>query len=186
MELSRILLFILYLGTTWGLTNPLQSRNPWGSKPWQQGKEAHGELRLDLSIALALENTAMAIESLTSIADPASQKYVQYSTAAEVAGIIKPSLAATRNVSNWLKSLGIDDERVTQSRDAGHLHLSLTVHEAGRLLETKFHYFTSPETGEQQISCHVYHIPESLSEHIDYITSSASVPVLNKRLPTRE
>ena len=185
MELSQILLFILYLGNTGVWANALQPRSPWGSKPWHQGEKAHGELQIHLSIALALDNTDLAIESLKSIADPASPKYGQHWTAAEVARNIRPSSAARRNVSSWLKSLEIDDERVTQSHDAGSLHLSLTVHEAARLLETTFHYFTSPETGEQQISCSVYHIPESLSEHIDYITSSASVPILNKRSPTR-
>ncbi|KAL8914576.1 MAG: hypothetical protein Q9172_007052 [Xanthocarpia lactea] len=120
MELSQILLFILYLGNTGVLANALPPRSPWGSKPWHQGKKAHGELQIHLSIALALDNTYLAIGSLKSIADPGSpEKTGQHWTAAEVARNIKPSSAAMGYVSNWFKSLEIDDERVTQSHDAG-------------------------------------------------------------------
>ena len=180
MAFSRnFLLLGIILCASCGIVSALQARSPWGASPWIQGKEAHGELQLDISIALALKNTDLAAEALMSISDPNSPKYGQHWTAAEVARITRPSSSASLHVSNWLRSIAIDDARVTRSSDESYLHLSLTAHEAGRLLSTKFHYFTNPATGEQQISCHKYHVPDSISIHVDYVTVSASTPTHN-------
>ncbi|KAF3927832.1 Aorsin [Dactylellina cionopaga] len=182
VAMLRPLLFIYFLANShYVFAATLQRRSPWGNTDWKQDREAHGSVALDVSIALVMENIELGIESLLSISDPASAKFGQHWTAQEVARILKPTSYTFTTVLEWLKSSGIHGNRVLPSRDKGRLHLNLTVFEASKLLETEFHHFTSGETGEERVACHIYHLPQSLDEHIDYITATASIPTHKRR-----
>jgi len=177
MAIITLLLFILCLCGTDVSASGIRRKTLWASHEWDQGKDAHDGLKLDVAIALRLSDMGSAVKSLLSISDPTSASYGHYWTAKEVAQRFSPTPHATSLTLDWLESFGIDKGRFTRSRDGGHIHLSVTVREASMLLGTKFHHFTNRDTEEQHIACHHYHLPRSLSGHIDYVTASASVSV---------
>lgn len=90
--------------------------------------------------------------------------------------MFEPRPNAVSEVLKWLGESGIDQNHVKFSYAGDHLSLDLSVREATFLLETTFHHQTHQVTGQEQIACQHYYIPESLAGSIDYILAASPAP----------
>ena len=82
-------------------------------------------------------------------------------------------MASTESISavrSWLTDSGIADERIELSAGMNWMHLDATVAEVERLLQTKYKFYKHTETGQMQIACQEYSIPEYLQKHVDFVT----------------
>ncbi|KAI0433440.1 peptidase S8/S53 domain-containing protein [Xylaria sp. FL1042] len=160
---------------------------------WNRGHEADANQLLRVSIALTVQNAHLGVETLLRISDPTSPDYSQHLSARDVARMFEPKPNAVSDVMKWLGESGIDQSQVNSSYGGDHLYLNLSIQEASLLLETTFYHQTHQETGQEQIACEHYHIPESLSGSIDYILAASPVKthqqvsrqqvVLNDKVP---
>ncbi|KAH8728721.1 peptidase S8/S53 domain-containing protein, partial [Phaeosphaeriaceae sp. PMI808] len=124
-------------------------------------------------------------EALLRISDPTSPEYGQHLSAKDVARIFEPSPNAVSGVMKWLGDSGIGQHHVKLSYGGDRLSLDLSVREAALLLETTFYHQTHQETGQEQIACQYYHIPEALAGSIDYILA-ASLVLTHRQIPRQQ
>jgi tripeptidyl-peptidase-1 len=120
---------------------------------WEQAYEADADYVLQVSIALAIQNTDLGVETLLQISDPTSPDYGQHLSAEDVFQMFRPKPDAISGVMEWLGVSGVDQRRISFSHGGGHLTLDLTVQEATSLLQTTSHYQKHQETGQEQIAC---------------------------------
>lgn len=72
-------------------------------------------------------------------------------------------------VKVWLKSAGIDVERIGNSQSMGWLTFDATIDEAEKLLDTKYHIYEHEETGQPHVACEEYKIPAHLKDKVDFV-----------------
>jgi tripeptidyl-peptidase-1 len=137
---------------------------------WTRGPGLHGEARLPVRIALAQSNLDKADEFLMDVSHPDSPNFGKHWTAKQVAEAFAPSDKTVASVVEWLVEAGIHSGRVKQSRGLNWVHADLTVHEAERLLKTKYYEYIHTETGQTHIACEAYTVPEEIQKHVDFIT----------------
>jgi tripeptidyl-peptidase-1 len=169
------LLFIFIL-ITYTQATLLRRESVLGLSDWTWGYEADMSQWLQISIALRVQDTNLAVETLLRISDPASPEYGQYLSATEVARLFKPNDNAIPGVLKWLSDSGIDQSYISFSYGGSHLSLYLPTQKAALLLQTTFYHQIHPETRQERIACQYYHIPQPLTESIDYILTTTSIP----------
>ena len=174
--MMRFLPLLLGVLSRYALANLLRRESPLGLNQWIQDHEADANLLVRLSIALKIQNADLGVETLLRISDPASPDYGKHLSAQDVAHMFEPNPNAVPSVMKWLGDSGIDTSHATLSYSDDHISLSLSIQEATLLLETTFYHQTHQETGQEQIACQHYHIPESLAGSIDYILAASPVP----------
>ncbi|KAG7006627.1 tripeptidyl-peptidase SED1 [Physcia stellaris] len=99
--------------------------------------------------------------------------------------MFEPKPNAVSDVMKWLGESGIDQSHVKLSYVGDRLSLNLSVQEAALLLETTFYHHTHWKTGQEQIACQYYHVPESLAASIDYILAASPVPT-HQQIPRQQ
>jgi tripeptidyl-peptidase-1 len=147
---------------------------------WDQSHEADADHVLQMSIALAIQNTDLGVDTLLRISDPDSPDYGQHLSAEDVVRMFRPGPNALPGVMEWLGKYGIEENRVNLSYGGDRLSLELSVQEAAMLLATKFYHQSHRETGQEQIAAQHYFIPKSLAGSIDYIAAASHVPTQKK------
>ncbi|KAL9623206.1 MAG: hypothetical protein Q9160_002521 [Pyrenula sp. 1 TL-2023] len=135
---------------------------------WKHRKLSHNEV-LPMRVALTQPNLEQGYKYLMEVAHPTSEKFGQHWTSKEVAETFAPKKETIDAVTNWLVAAGISRERISQSQSLGWLNFHLNVAEAERLLKTEYHLYKH-KSGTPQVACSDYSIPESVREHIDFIT----------------
>ena len=136
---------------------------------WRRIERLNGSYVLPLRIALVQTNLDKAEEYLLSVSDPTSEDYGKHWSAEKIANTFKPSNETVNAVLTWLVHAGIGLQRIKQSQSLGWLQLNVTVNEAQYLLKTEYFKFKHT-SGAPHIGCTAYHIPESVRNHIDFIT----------------
>lgn len=145
--------------------------------------------QLQMRIALTQQNLQHSEDFLMSVSDPISPLFAQHWTPEKITSTFAPSEESIEYVTKWLIYSGVDAEQIARSRDGGWLHFPIGVNEAEGLLRAKYHVYSDEVTGEKQLACESYSIPESVKEHIDFIMPtvhliprpSKSARSLNKR-----
>lgn len=169
--------FSLLGATVWATTIPsrqiIHEKRVVSSEAWLKGERLHPEEPIPLRIALSQANLEHGHEYLLSVSHPTSPNYGRHWTAEEVANAFSPSEETTDKVTQWLLSSGIAVERIL--RTPGSLTVGVSVGEAERLLKTEYHGFRHADTGHKQAACDQYHVPDSLKQHIDFITPGISL-----------
>lgn len=135
---------------------------------WKHRKLAKDEV-LPMRVALTQPNLEEGYKYLMEVAHPTSEKFGQHWTSKEVAETFAPRKETIDVVTDWLVTAGIPRERISQSQSLGWLNFHLSVAEAERLLKTEYHLYKH-KSGTPQVACSDYSIPESVREHIDFIT----------------
>lgn len=92
-----------------------------------------------------------------------------------------PSDESVQAVKNWLTTSGINDTRITLSKNKGWLAFIASSEEAESLLHTNFYEYRDSETNDTAIVSERYHVPRDIQEHIDYITPGIRFPFFRKR-----
>jgi len=109
-------------------------------------------------------------ELMAEVSYPDSPRFGQWYSAEEIVELFAPPQEAVDGVRLWLEDAGIAAERISQSANKQWIQFDANVHEAERLLKTKYFQFEHEATGSRHVACDEYHLPGHLSEHVDYIT----------------
>ncbi|KAI1198898.1 peptidase S8/S53 domain-containing protein [Nemania serpens] len=173
--MKKVVLSLLCVFDAYAAAAILRQKNSIDLNQWNRGFKADASQSLRVSIALAIQNVDVGVETLLRISDPTSPDYAQHLSAQEVARMFEPDPDTVPDVMKWLEDSGIDTGHVELSHGGGHLSLSLSVQAATSLLQTTFYHHTHKETGQEHIICESYHIPESLVTSIDYILAASPV-----------
>ena len=181
----RSLLLLLHVISRYAGANLLRQESSLDLSQWDRGHEADANRLLQVSIALTIHNADLGVETLLRISDPTSPDYGQHLSAEDVARMFEPKPDAISDVVKWLGESRIDKSHVNFSYGGDRLSLNLSVQEATLLLGTTFYHQTHQETGQEQIACQYYHIPESLAGSIDYILASSTVPT-HQQIPRQQ
>ena len=171
----KCLLLLLFKITVCVGTDLLRLESSLGLDQMNWGHEADAEQLLHASIALKIQNADLGVEALLRISDPTSPEYGRFLSAEDVAAVFKPTPNTISDVMEWLGQSGLDQSHVNISHGGDRLSLNLSVKEATRLLQTTFYHQIHRETGQEQITCQYYHIPEPLAGSIDYILAASPV-----------
>lgn len=107
---------------------------------------------------------------LMEVSHPQSERYGQWYSPEEIIEMFAPPQHAVDGVTQWLHDSGISPERVSHSVNKQWIQFDAKVHEAERLLKTKYYHYEHLPTGNEHVACDEYHVPEHLSEHVDYVT----------------
>lgn len=78
---------------------------------------------------------------LSSRSHPDSPKYRQHYTSEEINDLFAPSSTSVSTVRQWLESVGVAAERVSQSLNKQWLQFDATVEELESLLQAKYHVY---------------------------------------------
>jgi tripeptidyl-peptidase-1 len=73
-------------------------------------------------------------------------------------------------VNMWLVDAGIHKARIRQSASLNWIEVNTTIFEAEKLLKTEYHIFDHMISGQPQVACHEYHLPQHVTKHVDFIT----------------
>jgi tripeptidyl-peptidase-1 len=181
----RSLPFLLYSFSAYAGATLLRQESSLNLDQWHRGHEADSNLLLRISIAMTIQNVNFGVEALLRISDPSSPHYSHYLSAKDVARMFAPRPDAVSDVFKWLRESGIDMTLVSLSHGGSHLSLSLSVQQATLLLKTTFYHQVHQKTGQEEIACQDYYLPESLARSIDYILTSSSVPT-HRQIPRHQ
>ena len=136
---------------------------------WKKHERIPSHEVIPIRFALAQKNLHKADEYLMDVANPESPNYGKHWTAKQVAETFAPDEESVDTVTTWLKTSGVDPERIQKSQSLGWLALNATVLEAESLLKTKY-YIHKHTTGKPQVGCSEYSVPAHVQPHIDFIT----------------
>lgn len=89
-------------------------------------------------------------------------------SAEKIANTFAPSKHTADQVESWLLNFGISPDRLSFSKGRNWIQFDATVAEAEALLQTEYHAYEHSEGG-YRVACDEYHVPEGLSQHIDFI-----------------
>ncbi|KAM3086466.1 hypothetical protein ACMFMF_000415 [Clarireedia jacksonii] len=137
---------------------------------WRRENQLAREQHLPMRIALKQSNLHNAEAFLMDISHPSSPNFGNHWSAKKVAETFAPSTESVNAVIQWLGEAGITSERAKQSQGLNWIQANVTVAEAESLLNTKYYAYTHSESGQTHVACEDYSVPESIREHIDFIT----------------
>ncbi|KAH8671471.1 putative protease S8 tripeptidyl peptidase I [Xylariales sp. PMI_506] len=138
------------------------------SARWNKRDRVLPHKRLPVRIGLAQSNLDKAEDFILDISHPKSPNYGRHWTADEVIEAFKPSDKSVEAVREWLASHDI--LHVTHSDNKGWLAFDAPASKVESLLRTEFYEHEDKETGGIIPATDKYHVPQSIQEHIDYIT----------------
>ncbi|KAI9722688.1 MAG: hypothetical protein M1812_001619 [Candelaria pacifica] len=136
---------------------------------WFKRSRPEGHLIIPMRIALTQSNLHLGDEFLMNVADPSSPNFGRHWNAKEVAEKFAPSKETVAAVEEWLAHSDIPLNSISTSQGLNWLNFNITVSRAESLLKTQYHVYQHA-TGQPHIACESYSIPETLREHVDFIT----------------
>ncbi|KAI4726541.1 aorsin [Aureobasidium sp. EXF-10728] len=123
---------------------------------------------LPMRIGLAQSNLKKGHDLLMDVSIHNSPNYGKYYTAEQVNEIFAPAKASIDSVMDWLASHNVNG--ISLSANKQWLQFDAPVEVAEKLFKTDYHVYEHATSGGKNVACDEYHVPEHLSEHIDYIT----------------
>lgn len=126
--------------------------------------------QIEMRIAITQQNVHRGEEFLMEVSDPASSLFGQHWSKEQIAKTFSPSEASIEAVKSWLVASGIDKDQIVPSRDGGWLIFPIGLSSAEDLLQAKYRVYTDSQTGDSQLACDSYSVPQSIRSHIDFIT----------------
>lgn len=73
-------------------------------------------------------------------------------------------------VRSWLVDAGIGADRIKLSQGMNWLSFMATVSEAEQIFKTEYFIFEHTTSGQPQIACHEYHLPQHVARMVDFVT----------------
>ncbi|KAI8976705.1 subtilisin-like protein [Trametes punicea] len=118
-------------------------------------------------LALKPSNTTGLIKSLLDVSDPASSKYGQHLSKAEVDQLVAPQPESVQTVTNWLKNNGITPEVYSSAGDM--LRIQLPTEQANTLFNANFSTYVHEKTNTTMVRTLSYSLPADVSEHVSFV-----------------
>ena len=147
----------------------------------QRGQRVEGDSIVTFRIGLKQSNLEYGYEYITNVSDPSSSDYGKLWTAEDVRNTFAPSKESTDSVRGWLASSGVG--KVTEKK--GFLSFETTVDHAEQLMQSAYYEHEDRQTGAVRIGCDEYHLPEHISQHVDFITPGVALssPLKKRSIP---
>ncbi|CDO70468.1 hypothetical protein BN946_scf184569.g11 [Trametes cinnabarina] len=144
-------------------------------------------------LALKPGNTSGLIKSLLDVSDPASSKYGQHLSKAEVDQLVAPPAESVQTVTSWLKNNGIDAEAYSSAGDM--LRIQISPAQANTLFNANFSTYVHEKTNTTMVRTLSYSLPADVNEHLAFVypttqfipppTRKADVRIV-QRLPAKK
>ncbi|KAF7197253.1 Aorsin [Pseudocercospora fuligena] len=144
---------------------------------WSRNGRVHSRSIVPLRIALTQQNLddETGYQKLMEVSDPDSPRYGQYLSSKEVHSMFAPSADAAKDVSDWLIEAGIDQDDILEFENKAWLAAHIPAEKFEQLFHAELHEYEHKATGELKIGCDVYHVPERIRKHIDYVTPGVAL-----------
>ena len=144
---------------------------------WTRQWIAPRDGRIKLHIALRQEDEGHDIErQLLQISDPRSSRFREYLAFDQAAYMSAPERHSVRAVEFWLWKYDLLQD---SSLYGGLFEIDTTIRGAERLLNTT--YFIWTDGTRDVIRTELFHLPDEVAAHIDFVTPTTTFP---KRAPT--
>ncbi|KAG9312126.1 hypothetical protein JVU11DRAFT_7414 [Chiua virens] len=138
---------------------------------WMLKRRHDPSAPLPLRFALAQRNIDDIGKYLMEVSHPESANYGKHWSAGNVLETFAPSDEAIDAVRSWLLESGVESDRIRLTSNKGWIEVTSTVEEAERLLQAKYNLY-SHTSGKKHVACDVYHLPENVAPHVDFVTPS--------------
>ncbi|KAG8221268.1 peptidase S8/S53 domain-containing protein [Butyriboletus roseoflavus] len=138
---------------------------------WSLTRRHDATSTIPLRFALKQRNIEDIGDHLNDVSHPKSPNYGKHWTAADIARTFAPSDETIDMVRNWLITSGIEEEQITLGRTKGWIRVDVTVEEAEQLMNSEYNVYTHI-SGKEHVACEVYHLPEHVQPHVDFVTPS--------------
>ncbi|SMR49829.1 unnamed protein product [Zymoseptoria tritici ST99CH_3D1] len=129
-------------------------------------------------------NLDKAEDCVMDVSDPDSLNYGKHWTAQQVQDFFRPTDETIDAVRQWIEETIARD--IDHTLHKGHLRFMATTSELESLLETEYHYHHHDLVRRGVPATDIYHVPEHVRRHLDYITPGIVLPKVNKRSPSNE
>lgn len=172
---SGFVLLLAHLVTATPLArrwNDFTEKHSWVQIPkgWELYSEAPSDYTFDLRIGLKQNGMEELIENLMEISDPGHARYGQHLTQEETEQLVRPRPESTEAVKVWLEAHGLTDDDVVHRTGGGDwVTVRVSVHQAERMLGTKYSVYHHPRSGEKVVRTLAYSLPRELHSHIDVV-----------------
>ena len=151
---------------------------------WTLASTPADDSTITLSVGLQQQNLDKLESLIYSVSTPGSASYGKYMAGDDLTAMLKPSDAANTAVMAWLAKAGVANVH----SDGEWVTFATTTATANKLLNTQFNYYESE--GVTKLRTTQYSIPDSLTEHIDFIhpttffgKTKSNIPVPVARQP---
>ena len=145
---------------------------------WSQTTAPADDSTIVLSIGLQQQNLDKLESLIYSVATPGSASYGQYVEGDYLSNLLKPTSEANAAVLDWLQQAGVTNVK----SDGEWVNFATTVGNANKLLDTQFSYYTN--SGVTKLRTTQYSVPDSLAQHIDFITPTTYFGKTTAMAPT--
>ncbi|KAG0150615.1 hypothetical protein CROQUDRAFT_38046 [Cronartium quercuum f. sp. fusiforme G11] len=191
LRTSVISLFLLLtlLPLTHALRNPAkvihERRRPnelWRRTNHLHHSEKHSSI-ISFRFGLKQSNLDRLHEELIKVSSPDSPHYTDHWDANKLSEFFSPSDETVNKVLAWLEEEGKEFKKVSLSKGRAWVNVDMSIDQAERLLDTKFHKYVNTVDQSTQLACEHYKIPKHLVSHIDIVLPSVhfdTVPVTQK------
>ncbi|KAL4803820.1 peptidase S8/S53 domain-containing protein [Aspergillus unguis] len=128
-----------------------------------------GDKVLPVRIRLTQSNLDKGHDLLMQVSDPFSATYGQHLSTEQVHDLFAPAEESVTKVRAWLEAEGIEEYRISQSKDKQSLRFDATASELERLLRAEYYLYEDEEAGTAHVSAQEYHLPVSIQPHVDFV-----------------
>ncbi|KAL9110497.1 MAG: hypothetical protein Q9227_005041 [Pyrenula ochraceoflavens] len=144
---------------------------------WQpvDGARPDNRILLPVRIGLTQSNLDEGHDLLMGVSDPKSEKYGKHwkledilSSAIKIASKFRPAQNTIDTVQDWLRSSGIDLDRLQLSGGENWIFFNATISEMEKLLHTEYKVYKH-ESGQPHVGCDEYSLPEHVKPHVDLV-----------------
>ncbi|KAH0829150.1 peptidase S8/S53 domain-containing protein [Lanmaoa asiatica] len=138
---------------------------------WSLARHHDATSIIPLRFALKQRNIEDIGNYLHAVSHPKYPNYGNHWTAGDIARTFAPSDETIDTVRNWLIASRIEEERIGLGRAKGWIQVDVTAEEAEQLMNTEYNVYTHM-SGTEHVACEVYHLPEHVQPHVDFVTPS--------------
>jgi len=172
---------------TWVRMEASHTRASQIPSAWTLKEECDELHEFKLTVAIKQQNIEFLESHVAAISDPQNELYHKYWTAAEVRSYFKPSIATIDSVTEWLSQNGFTIENGKINIEShGVIKVSITCGAANRLLNAKYNFYENTLNGKTHLHVEdgIYNIPQSVVDHIDFISPTIRFPLKRHTLKT--
>ncbi|RAK75328.1 S53 family peptidase [Aspergillus fijiensis CBS 313.89] len=148
---------------------------------WQKAARVNGTENVIVRIGLTQNNLDRGYEYLMDVSDSVSPNYAKFWTPEKVAETFAPSNETVTAVRQWLIEAGVDSSRLSQTKNKAWIVFNATTAEAETLLHTQYYHYKNAVTGSTAIATDQYRLPQSVTQHVDYIKPGVILPLTSRK-----
>ncbi|KAJ9392146.1 hypothetical protein DTO063F5_905 [Paecilomyces variotii] len=161
----------LFLSLSTAPANPLKyelverhSEVPYG---WVRGTAPAASKLLCLRLAVRQDRAAEFEKLVIDLSTPGHEKYGKHLKQKEIKDFLRPASKVSQAILAWLESEGVPDDSIED--DGDWIKIVVPVHQAERMLSTRFHHFHHIDSRVTRIRTLEYSLPRAIRPYIQLI-----------------